>query len=266
MIRRFLHLIDRLLLQWRIISALADRDFQLRTNRGIFGFLSVLVEPLVLIAVLLALKIIIRTRITDAMNVVIWMACGVTIYFLFFSVAIAALNGVKKGQGLFYFRRVRPIDTLLAKGLLEGQVYATVQLLICLAVFAWEWRISIDDFGLTVMVFLLTILLALGIGGSALVIGPRVPVVKFLVSALIRRVLLWTSGVFFSLSSLPEFVHPFLTWNPVLHAVELFRYSFSRTYPIPSISLTYLATCAFVSCGIGLIIYSNNEALLLRED
>ena len=55
-------------------------------------------------------------------------------------------------------------------------------------------------------------------------------------------------------------------WNPLLHSVELFRHSINSAYPLPGINLQYLAICAFVSIGFGLVFYFSNEALLLSDD
>ena len=62
---------------------------------------------------------------------------------------------------------------------------------------------------------------------------------------------------------LPDYTRPFVTWNPVLHGVELFRYSLNNEYPIPDISLSYLFWCSIVLFGFSLILYRTNEALLL---
>ena len=114
--------------------------------------------------------------------------------------------------------------------------------------------------------FLLTIGLGLGVGMSALVIGHRIPVVKTLTKFGMNRVLLWTSGIFYSVYTLPGPARPFVTWNPLLHSVELLRYSINEAYPLPGISLQYLAICTFVSLGFGLVFYFTNEALLLSDD
>lgn len=257
---------DRIGLQIRIISALADRELLLRTKKGSLGALGVLLEPLLLVLSLLALKLLVRLRTVDLINPVIWMVSGVALFYLFVAIGIKALDGIKKSQDIFFYRRIRPLDTLLATALVESRIYGTTLILLMIAVAAWTWQFQFDDPGLAVLAFVLTVFLALGVGVSALVIGHRIPLVKLLVRFGIRRLLLWTSGIFYSIYSVPGPVRVFLTWNPVLHAVELFRHAINQAYPIPDISLPYLATCALVSCGFGLLFYSINENLLLSED
>jgi len=256
----------KLVLQFRIVLALQERELLVRTEKGLLGALGVFIEPIFLVLTLLALRILVRFKTTDLINPVIWMVTGVCIFCLFTEVGLKSLNGVKKAQDIFFYRRIRPLDTLLASALVEGRIFGSVLTVVVLAVWGWTWQAQLDSPGEAVLVFVLTVLLALGVGGSALVIGHRLPVVKLAVRFGIQRVLLWTSGIFYALYTLPGPVRPFLTWNPLLHAVELFRHAVNQAYPIPDISMTYLAGCAFVSCGFGLLFYSSNEALLLSEN
>ena len=258
--------LNGLALQVRIVLGLAERDFYLRAEKGAFGFWGVLFEPLALMATLLALRIFVKMKSVDLMNPLIWLACGVTMLFLFKKIAIKALTGVKKGQKMFFYRRIRPLDTLLASALIEARLHASILVLIFVSESFWFWRIQLDDPGLALIDFIVTVMLAIGIGVSALVIGHRIPLVKTLTKFGLNRILLWTSGIFFATYTLPGPARPYVTWNPLLHSVEILRHSINTAYPIPDISLDYLLTCAFLSCGFGLIFYFSNEALLLSDD
>ena len=257
---------DRMMLQIRIVLALSELDFSLRAEKGVFGVFGVVGEPLALIAALLALKILVRLKTSDLLNPVIWMTCGVAFLFLFRKIAIKALTGVSKKQKLFFYRRIRPLDTLLASTLIEARIHASIIVIAFLGVSSWTWTFSIDDPGLMVVDFLLTIFLGLGVGTSALVIGHRIPIVKTLTKFGMNRILLWTSGIFYATYTLPGPARPFVTWNPLLHSVELLRHSFNTEYPLPGISLQYLAICSIVSFGFGLLFYYSNESLLLSDD
>ena len=257
---------DRMMLQIRIVLALADMEFALRAEKGAFGVWGVVFEPMFLMLTLLALRILVRLTTTDLLNPVIWLVCGVVLLYLFRKVGLKALTGVSKKQKLFFYRRIRPLDTLLASTLIEARIHASVLVLVFLAVSAWSWKFQIDDPALMVVDFILTVCLGLGVGMSALVVGHRIPIVKVLTKFGINRILLWTSGIFYATYTLPGPARPFVTWNPLLHSVELLRHSINTAYPLPGISLQYLAICAFVSVGFGLVFYFSNEALLLSDD
>ena len=154
---------ERMMLQIRIVLALSDMEFALRAEKGAFGVLGVIFEPLALILTLLALKILVRLKTNDLLNPVVWMACGVALLYLFRKVGIKALAGVSKKQKFFFYRRIRPLDTLLASTLIEARIHASVIVLVFLSVSFWTWSFRIDDPALMIVDFLLTICLGLGV-------------------------------------------------------------------------------------------------------
>ena len=115
MSRKIARILNGFALQIRIVLALADRDFLMRAEKGAFGVWGVVFEPLALMLTLLALRILVRARTVDLMNPMIWLACGITMLYLFRKIAIKALTGVKKGQRMFFYRGIGPLDTLFQR-------------------------------------------------------------------------------------------------------------------------------------------------------
>ena len=89
---------ERLVLQARIVLALADTDFALRAEKGDFGVWGVLFEPMMVLLTLLSLRILVRFASSDILNPVIWLTSGVVLLYLFKQVGIKALKGVSKRQ------------------------------------------------------------------------------------------------------------------------------------------------------------------------
>ena len=81
------------------------------------------------------------------------------------------------------------------------------------------------------------------------------------------RPMWFISGIFFSLNAVPQKFLPWLSWNPILQAIELSRSAFSLDYPINPVvvSLPYLLASSAFSCAFGLWVYSNNERILLTR-
>ena len=92
------------------------------------------------------------------------------------------------------------------------------------------------------------------------------PSIKQLIP-LTTRPLFFISGVFISLNALPQSLRPSLSWNPILQAIEITRYSFSMDYNIDKnlISINYLWQGSLISLFLGLFAYSFNEKKLLTK-
>ena len=113
------------------------------------------------------------------------------------------------------------------------------------------------SFSLTVrlaFVYVLTAILAIGFGLCVVFLAGLNRWLLKIIRRLMQRAIIFTSGIFFATFELSPVVRPFVTWNPVLHAVELFRYSINNKYPIPDISLNYLMCCSMVLLGFSLIL------------
>ena len=198
-------------------------------------------------------------------NIVIFIASGFAIAFLFRQGAIKALAGLKIRAPLYY-KRVQPLDILLAVLVNDFRAISTISLAILGLVWFFTWSFRLDSPGLAIGVYLLTILMALGFGVCLVFLGRLNKWITKILRRILQRIIIFTSGIFFATFELPEYTRQFVTWNPILHAVELFRYSMNNQYPIPGISLEYLVWCSMVLLGFSLILYRTNESLLLEAN
>ncbi len=198
-------------------------------------------------------------------NIVIFIASGFSLAFLFRNVAIKALAGLKLRAPLYY-SRVKPLDILLALSVNDLRALATLSLAILGLVWYFTWSFRLDSPGLAISVYLLTVLMAIGFGICVVFLGGLNKWITKILKRVIQRVVIFTSGIFFATFELPANMRPFVTWNPILHAVELFRYSMNNDYPIPDISLSYLVSCSILLLSFSLVLYRTNESLLLEAN
>ena len=257
----------QLLLQFRIVSALARREMDIRAAKGLFGVVGVFLEPLALVGTFMALRILIRGAGEGSyMNLVLWLSAGFVPFFLFAEVAIKAISGVQKNSTLYFYRRLRPLDSLMGNALLTVQIFGLLLLVICLGVTAWEWRWQVGDLGSAIFLVLGIAVLGFGVGLATLILGHRLPALAWFVKLFLRRILLWTSCVFFPIRILPDQFRPWVLWNPMSHGIELLRHACSPSYPIPGVSPLYFWAWVIGSTGFGLFIYNNNEDLLYSAE
>ena len=198
-------------------------------------------------------------------NIVVFIASGFALAFLFRQGAIKALSGLKLRAPLYY-KRVQPLDILLALLVNDFRAISTISLGILGLVWYFTWTFQLDSPGLAISVYLLTIFMALGFGVCLVFLGRLNKWITRILKRILQRLIIFTSGIFFATFELPEYTRPFVTWNPILHAVELFRYSMNNEYPIPDISLSYLIWCSMVLLGFSLILYRTNESVLLEAN
>jgi capsular polysaccharide transport system permease protein len=255
---------EGLVQQWRVVDALLYRELRTRVGGVRFGFLGVIAEPVITVGVFLALFAFLRAGRGGTLDVVLFLACGITGIYVFTRIATRSINAMEANEALLFYRRVRPIDAVISRAIVEFCLMA-----ICLVIFTlfrWlllEHVVVSSPFDITLSLVLLG-LLSFGFGLFAMVAGFRYSAAKYVAMAITRPLFLM-SGVFFSLQNIPPQWRPWLSWNPILQAIELMRHGFSSSYVIEGISMPYLALCSLITCWLGLWIYSNNEPLLMRK-
>ena len=198
-------------------------------------------------------------------NVIVFIATGFSIAFVFRNVVTKSLSGLKLRAPLYY-PRIKPLDILLALSINDIRALATLSIGLLGLVWCFTWSYQFDSPGLAIFVYVLTAVLAIGFGLCVVFLAGLNRWLLKIIRRIMQRVILFTSGIFFATFELPPATRPFVTWNPVLHAVELFRYSINNKYPIPDISLTYLIWCSMILLGFSLILYMTNESLLLEAN
>ena len=198
-------------------------------------------------------------------NIFVFITTGFSIAFLFRMVAIKSLSGLKLTAPLYY-PRIKPLDLLLASAINDLRALATITFALLGLVWMLTWSFRLDSPGLAISVYLLTVLMAIGLSICLTFLAKWNKWVVKIIRRLLQRIILFTSGIFFATFELPAYTRPFVTWNPILHAVELFRYSINNEYPIPDISLSYLIWCSLVLLGFSLILYRTNESLILEPN
>ena len=257
-----------------VILAVAAYENNRKASQSVLGNWESLINPAQLMLFYIGMRIGFRFlrgsnplapgSLTDNyFSIVVFIITGFLIAFLFRNVVTKSLSGLKLRAPLYY-PRIKPLDILLALSINDIRALATLSLALLGLVWCFTWSFRFDSPGLAICVYMLVVFLAIGFGLCVVFLAGLNKWVVKIIKRLLQRTIIFTSGIFFATFELPAYTRPFVTWNPVLHAVELFRYSINNEYPIPDISLSYLTWCSLALLGFSLILYRTNESLLLE--
>jgi len=251
-------------IQRNVISALVYRELKTRVSEVRLGVLGVFIEPLGVMAVFLVIFSVLRGN-KGPLDVALFLASGIVLFTLFNDLSVRSLNAMKANEALFFYRPVKPIDTVIARALVESGLYAIVFIVMIVGIFLIREQWMLEDIPLLAASYLGLCFTGFGLGLLFMVAGHRYSSL-FQIVPLVMRPLWFISGVFFSLASLPQWLRPWLSWNPVLQAIELSRHAYNSNYHLmESVSLPYLLAWAGGSCTFGLWAYINNETILLTR-
>lgn len=231
-----------LAIQANVIWALLLREIRTRFGRNQLGYLWALMGPLANIVLLMIIFDALGRLAPAGLDFPLFLMTGIVPWFLFTNTLRRVLKAIEGNRGLLVYPRVKPLDLVIARSMLEAATYLVVflLLLLLLGLGAVRGPAVVPQQPLTALgVFAGVALLAAGLGAACAALMAVMPSIENLIG-LITRPLYFISGIFFSVEVVPEPFRSYLLFNPLLHANEMMRAAFFASYDGRSADPAYL--------------------------
>ncbi len=239
---------------WRdVIFALFAREIRTGFNDKL-GLSWAVVNPVAFIFVLSYLRSLIAGSDTHSLETFTFMAIGILFIQSFLQTLTKSALSIKRNKALFAFRQVQPISAVIASSIFEFLVKVISLLGIVVIMFFFGIEVYINDALLFIACFTFLLILASSLGllfGVAELFISEISKVRELFS----RPLFFISGTFFSLQDIPTEYWMYLTWNPILHAIELARYSVSTQYGDYGVSFGFFSGAMLIVLFSSISVY-----------
>lgn len=245
------------------VRALFLRELQTRFGQYRLGYLWILLEPALHIGLMLILFARI-SHVIPGINFEVFLVNGIIPFFLFRATVSQSLGAVQANQGLFSYRPVKPIDTLIARSFLELFLYFVAYLFFS-AILLWlGFTMSFEAIPTLLGYWGLLFLLSFGLALIFMVIGDiSHELNKFL--PMLFLVLYFLSAVMYTIHLVPIEYQKYLLWNPIIHLLELMRHAVAPNYPLAKgISLLYVTEWIIGSLFLGLLLYKRFEKHMVK--
>lgn len=239
--------------QFRIILALLGREEERRRQAPMESILAVL-EPLLILATLSLLWYLMghNSRPPVGTSAALYYGTGLLPLYLFISISGRSVSYWTSWNRRFPIEQrldyslvatlLRVVDYVIAGTLLFGGLY--------------EYGVSDANPRDYIPIFeALTAIAMLGFGWGVLqiTISTVLPVWRYISMGISRGLLLF-SGVFFVADTMPPTTRYIMSFNPMLHAVELFKNGFYPNYGTLTLDRSYLIGCAIAFVLMGLVL------------
>lgn len=245
--------VDSLRIQSVVVSALVIREIHTRYGRENFGFVWLIIEPLLLCLGVIAIWTLWRGDSQHGLPVLAFVMTGYIPLTLWRHIVTRCVKCIRSNAGLLYHKQVRILDLLTARILLEfcGATAAFVAIaFVFWASNMYEWP---QDLGLFYLGWFYMLAFSAGFG---LIMAGLTEIVDW-TDKLVQPMMylfLPLSGVFFMLDWLPQYVREGLLWMPSVNAFEMIRGGQFG----PSVQVYYDIPRASIECAamlfIGLIL------------
>ena len=135
------------------------RELKTRVSQVRFGVVGVFIEPLGVMAVFLLIFSVIRSS-RGPLDLWLFLGTGIVFFTLFNDIAIRSSNGMIANEALFFYKPVKPIDTVIARTIVESGLYLIVFLVIIIGTFLFKQKAQLDDISLILSAYLALVLVS----------------------------------------------------------------------------------------------------------
>jgi capsular polysaccharide transport system permease protein len=238
-----------------VIFALFLREIKTRFGKFRLGYVWAFLEPVLHVAIIVTIMGVRKMRSHyPGMDTPVFLLTGIVPFFMFRHIVAQLAGAIDANQGLFNYRQVKPMDTMLTRVLLEGLIYLVVYVVLMIIVTLLGFRTSIaDPLGL-IMIYFALFCFSFGMGVFFGVLNTIYEEAKKILPIILQP-LYFLSAVLFPMRMVPIEYQPWLTWNPILHFMEVSRSSFFATYNTTTGSLLYIVISTVLMVSLGLLFY-----------
>jgi capsular polysaccharide transport system permease protein len=248
-----------------VLHALLMREAlqRLFSTRAAWAWL--LAEPLFHIGYLTVIYTMVRVRSVGGIDLVIWLLSGLMAFFLFRRTASQVGAALKANRALFTYRQIKPLDTFIARALLEGALMVVLMGVVFLGATLLGHTAAPEAPLIVLLAFGCVWIIGFAWGLFVAVASDVVPELGNVID-LISRPLYLVSGVAFPLSMLPPVLREWLMLNPLAHLIELVRLGIAPHYhAAPEANLAYPYAFALVIVFAGLLLLMRFEWKVLAR-
>lgn len=236
-------------------KALFLREAVTRIFSGPATWLWLLIEPMFNVFYLVIIFTVIRVTTVGGIDTVIWLLVGMLGFFMFRRTATQVMNGINANKGLFAYRQVKPIDTVLVRGGLEGFLMIIISSILLVSVALFGHSVMPENILAVLEAFFGLWLIGLSFGLITSVISELLPELAKVIN-LIMTPMYIISGVIFPISSVAPPYRDWLMLNPVADGLEAIRLGFAPYYhAAPEMSIAYIYEFALVGIFLGLSLH-----------
>lgn len=245
----------------RVVAALVVRETSTRFGSKPGGYIWAFLDPASHIAFLSLIFMAIAHTPALGESFPLFFATGYIAYQFYQAMAGYLNSAVNGNRALLSYPNVAPIDTVLARYILQLGTTAIVAFCVFTAIglslktpLTIEWPYIIEA-------AFAASLLALGNALANNVLFPKYPLYeKFF--EIVTRPLFLVSGVFYLPDSLPHPAREVILLNPLAHVIMLFRKGFYPEYRAFGYDAGYLYAFAFTVLFGGLFIFTSSRGVL----
>ena len=243
-------------------KALFLRELNMRFSKSKTGIFWTFIEPFMQVMAMVIIKVFLFSSDNNSFNFETFLALNFIAYNMFKNIITQSMGAFTANKGLFVYKQVKPIDTIIARTLVE--IYFTgIVICIFLALGLYlEYDLSIKNLPMVTLGFLFLLFFAIS---SAILIATINTYFSSLgkIINISMTFLMFGSAIFYTIESLPKEIQTLLVLNPLTHFMEMIHGYYFFTLDDSFVNYNYIMLWSISSLFIVLWFYRYLEERII---
>jgi capsular polysaccharide transport system permease protein len=243
-------------------NALFLRELSMRFSSGRMGMFWTFFEPFFQILIFVLIKLVLFGTGENTFDFAVFLALNFTAFNMFKNIVVKSTASFKANKALFLYKQVKPIDTIIARSMVEVFISSIIIAIFILLGLYFDFDMNVKDLTMVTFGFVSLIIFAFSLGVFMAVLNVFIDSVGKLINFFMTA-LMFASAVFYSIKVLPVDLQKLLMYNPVANFMEIIHGSYFYTLDDTLVSYEYIFIWTLSLLYIGLWLYVKLEKRII---
>jgi len=248
-----------------VVKALFIRELNSKMSVGRLGLFWTFFEPFMQVSMFILIRVaLMGSGEGSNFDFAVFMAVGFIAFNMFRSIFSGSNGAFTANKALFTYKQVKPIDTLIARALVNVFITSIIVLLFIFIGFFIQYEITPQNMLMVFFGYMWLLLFAFAVGlvvaiGSTFFdsIGKIIGIFSF--------GLMIFSAVFYPMISLPPEAQDILLYNPLVHFMEMIHGYYIPELDDRFVDYRYMALWTITPLFMGTWLYIKLEKRIISE-
>jgi len=243
-------------------KALFLRELNMRISVSSIGLFWTFFQPFFQVIIFVLVKLFLFGDTAETFDFAVFLAINFTAYNMFRNIVNKSMGAFTANKGLFNYKQVKPIDTIIARSLVEVFITGIIILLFVMLGFYFDYDMNIKSLGMVTLGFIWLIIFSLSFALCLAIANTFIPSVSKVIGFLMYA-LMFGSALFYNVDMLSPELQNIIYFNPLAHFMEMLHGSYFYTLDIKYVDINYMMLWTVSLLFVGLWFYMRLERKII---
>jgi len=215
-------------------------------------------QPFFNVFLFVAIKVFIFGSTAENFDFSVFLALSFTAFFMFKNIVGKSMGAFTANRGLFVYKQVKPIDTIIARSMVEVFITGIIILVFIMIGFYFQFDMHVKSLVMVSLGYLWLIIFSFALALFLAVANTFVNSVGNVIG-FVMYALMFGSALFYTVNALSPELQTLLLYNPLTHFMEMIHGSYFYTLDDRYVNYTYMGLWTVSLLFIGLWLYIKLE-------